>query len=64
MARTLSLVKKLNVKVKSYKKAAEEATENSNMALSKFRKLEHGLDEANERAEIAEAAVNKAPTKA
>merc|ERR1712176_1078514 len=47
---------KLNSKAKSYKKTAEEATESANMAMSKFRKLQHELDEANERAEMAEAA--------
>ena len=49
---------------KSYKKTAEEATENANMTMSKFRKLQHELDEAIERAEMAEAAVNKARSKA
>merc|ERR1712080_157896 len=55
---------KLNSKAKSYKKTAEDATEGANLAMSKFRKLQHELDEANERAEMAEAAVNKARTKA
>merc|ERR1712076_227720 len=57
-------VDKLNSKAKTYKKTAEDATESANMAMSKFRKLQHELDEANERAEMAEAAVNKARSKA
>ena len=55
---------KLSSKMKAYKKASEEATEAANGAMSKFRKLAHELDEANERAEMAEAAVNKARSKA
>ena len=50
--------------MRSYKKASEEATEHASAALSKFRKLQHELDEANERAELAEAAVNKARQRA
>ena len=57
-------LEKLNSKAKSYKKSAEDATENANGAMSKYRKLQHELDEANERAEMAEAAVNKARSKA
>ena len=33
-------------------------------SMSKFRKLQHELDEASERAEMAEAAVNKARARA
>ena len=55
---------KLGSKAKAYKKASEEATEGANTAMSKFRKLQHELDEANERAEMSEAAVNKARSKA
>ena len=47
-----------------YKKSMEEATDNANQAMTKFRKVAHELDEANERAEMAEQAVNKARTKA
>ena len=35
-----------------------------NLAMSRFRKIQHELDEANERAEMAEAAVNKARSRA
>ena len=50
--------------MRSYKKASEEATEHANSAMSRFRKLQHELDEANERAELAEATVNKARQRA
>ena len=58
------LAEKLISKAKSYKKNAEEATENANAAMSQFRKLQHELDEASETAEMAEQAVNKARSKA
>merc|ERR1711970_934006 len=64
LGRLVSAADKLNSKMKAYKKASEEATESANGAMSKFRKLAHELDEANERAEMAEAAVNKARNKA
>merc|ERR1711970_1174642 len=64
LARLQDSLDKLNSKAKTYKKSAEGATEGANVAMSKFRKLQHELDEANERAEMAEAAVNKARTKA
>ena len=41
-----------------------EQTDNANQAMTKFRKVANELDEANERAEVAEAAVNKARAKA
>ncbi|XP_041924796.1 myosin-6-like [Alosa sapidissima] len=57
--RLQDLVDKLQLKVKSYKRSAEEAEEQSNSNLGKFRKLQHELDEAEERADIAESQVNK-----
>ncbi|KAG7235766.1 hypothetical protein INR49_002268, partial [Caranx melampygus] len=54
LARLQDLVDKLQLKVKSYKRAAEEAEEQANVNLGKFRKLQHELDEAEERADIAE----------
>merc|ERR1712129_378835 len=48
LARLVSADDKLNSKMKSYKKSSEEATESANGAMSKFRKLAHELDEANE----------------
>ncbi|XP_006803608.2 myosin-7-like [Neolamprologus brichardi] len=59
LTRLQDLVDKLQLKVKSYKKAAEEAEEQANSNLTKFRKLQHELDEAEERADIAESQVNK-----
>ena len=64
LVRLSDSIDKLNSKVKSYKKAAEDATESASSAMSRFRKVQHELDEANERAEMAEAAVNKARSKA
>ncbi|RXN38992.1 Myosin-6 [Labeo rohita] len=59
VARLQDLVDKLQLKVKAYKRAAEEAEEQANIHLGKFRKLQHELDEAEERADIAESQVNK-----
>ena len=64
MTRLQDALDKLASKAKTYKKSSEEATESANMAMSKYRKLQHELDEANERAEMSEAAVNKARSKA
>ncbi|KAH0629556.1 hypothetical protein JD844_011708 [Phrynosoma platyrhinos] len=47
--RLQDLVDKLQLKVKAYKRQAEEA----------FRKIQHELEEAEERADIAESQVNK-----
>uniref|UniRef100_A0A8C3AVZ5 Myosin heavy chain 7 n=1 Tax=Cyclopterus lumpus TaxID=8103 RepID=A0A8C3AVZ5_CYCLU len=59
MVRLQDLVDKLQLKVKAYKRAAEEAEEQANTNLGKFRKQQHELDEAEERADIAESQVNK-----
>ncbi|KAG7270735.1 hypothetical protein CRUP_009815, partial [Coryphaenoides rupestris] len=59
LVRLQDLVDKLQLKVKSYKRTAEEAEEQANNNLGKFRKLQHELDEAEERADIAESQVNK-----
>lgn len=87
LARLQDLVDKLQMKVKSYKRTAEEAVstgvfwyyrwiccshtiqilnqnylwqeEQANSHLTKLRKLQHELDEAEERADIAESQVNK-----
>lgn len=92
MLRLQDLVDKLQVKVKSYKRQAEEAVsqgrvwlwngglvwflqgtwrddltcwalwsqdEQANVHLTKFRKAQHELEEAEERADIAESQVNK-----
>lgn len=56
------LVAKLQGKLKQYKKLAEDAEEQANLNLSKFRKVSHELEEAEERAEMAEAAFSKVKT--
>merc|ERR1712098_855811 len=61
LARLQDLVDKL--KVKGYKRSAEEAEEAANTHLTKCRKLQHELEEAEERADIAESQVNKMRTK-
>ncbi|NXW23549.1 MYH1B protein, partial [Circaetus pectoralis] len=57
--RLQDLVDKLQMKAKTYKRQAEEAEELSNVNLSKFCKIQHELEEAEERADIAESQVNK-----
>ncbi|XP_051491185.1 myosin-1B-like [Apus apus] len=57
--RLQDLVDKLQLKVKAYKKQAEEAEEQANLNLSRCRKAQHELEEAEERADIAECQVNK-----
>lgn len=59
MIRLQDLIDKLQAKVKGYKRQAEEAEEQANTNLSKYRKLQHELDDAEERAEMAESQVNK-----
>jgi hypothetical protein len=57
------LVDKLQIKVKTYKRQAEEAEEQGNSNMAKFRKVQHELDESEERADMAESALNKARSK-
>ncbi|XP_018428535.1 PREDICTED: myosin-1B-like [Nanorana parkeri] len=57
--RLQDLVDKLQLKVKAYKRQTEETEEQSNVNLSKYRKIQHELEEADERADIAESQVNK-----
>merc|ERR1711881_328007 len=64
LVRIQDLVDKLQVKVKTYKRQAEESEETANSNLSKYRKLQHELDEAEERADMAESALNKLRAKA
>merc|ERR1712142_1252427 len=61
--RLQELVAKLQAKLKHYKKANEDAEQQANANLSKFRKAAHDLEEAEERAEMAEAAISKLRTK-
>ena len=55
---------KLQEKMRAFKKQTDEAQENANASMARFRKLAHELDEASERAEMAETAVAKARAKA
>jgi len=64
LVRLQDLVDKLQIKVKTYKRQAEEGEEAANINMSKFRKVQHELDESEERAELAEATLNKVRAKA
>ncbi|XP_051243442.1 myosin-16-like [Dicentrarchus labrax] len=57
--RMQELVEKLQNKLKSYKRQIEDAEEQANSSLSKYRKTIHELDDAEERAEVAEMTLNK-----
>ncbi|XP_073350991.1 myosin-16-like [Pagrus major] len=57
--RMQELVEKLQNKLKSYKRQIEDAEEQANTSLSKYRKTVHELDDAEERAEVAEMTLNK-----
>ncbi|XP_051835143.1 myosin-7B [Antechinus flavipes] len=59
LARMQDLIEKLQSKVKSYKRQFEEAEQQANSNLVKYRKAQHELDDAEERADIAETQVNK-----
>uniref|UniRef100_A0A8P4G289 Myosin motor domain-containing protein n=3 Tax=Dicentrarchus labrax TaxID=13489 RepID=A0A8P4G289_DICLA len=61
--RLQDLVDKLQLKVKAYKRQNEEAEEQASAHLGKLRKVQHELEEAQERADIAESQVNKMRTK-
>merc|ERR1712003_281709 len=61
--RLQELVAKLQAKLKHYKKINEESEAQANANLAKFRKAAHDLEEAEERAEMAEAAMTKLRTK-
>merc|ERR1719197_1364077 len=55
--------KKLERKLKEVVYAGEEDKEAGNSNMAKFRKVQHELDESEERADMAEAALNKARSK-
>merc|ERR1739848_488545 len=63
LTRLQDLVDKLQIKVKTYKRQSEEAEEAANVNMSKFRKVQHELDESEERADMAEASLQKARSK-
>uniref|UniRef100_A0A8C7BCD5 Myosin-7B n=1 Tax=Neovison vison TaxID=452646 RepID=A0A8C7BCD5_NEOVI len=59
LARMQDLVDKLQSKVKSYKRQFEEAEQQASTNLAKYRKAQHELDDAEERADMAETQANK-----
>ncbi|XP_075998914.1 myosin heavy chain, skeletal muscle, adult-like [Genypterus blacodes] len=59
VARLQDLVNNLQLKVKACKRQCEEAEEQTSVHLVKFRKVQHDLEEAEERADIAESQLNK-----
>merc|ERR1712038_2074386 len=62
-SRMQELVEKLQMKLKQYKKMSEDAEEQANANLAKFRKVTHELEEATERAEMSESALGKLRSK-
>uniref|UniRef100_A0A3P9JM99 Myosin tail domain-containing protein n=1 Tax=Oryzias latipes TaxID=8090 RepID=A0A3P9JM99_ORYLA len=61
--RMQELVERLQNKMKAYKRQVEEAEEQANVNLAKYRKTVHELDDAEERADIAESALTKIRSK-
>ncbi|XP_029433444.1 myosin-16 isoform X2 [Rhinatrema bivittatum] len=61
--RMQELVEKLQSKLKTYKRQIEETEDQANQSLAKYRKTAHELDDAEERAGIAESALNKLRTR-
>ncbi|KAG9349801.1 hypothetical protein JZ751_026154 [Albula glossodonta] len=61
--RMQELVEKLQNKLKSYKRQLEEAEEQATVSLSKYRKTVNELDDAEERAGMAESALTKLRTR-
>ena len=59
LGRLQDMVDKLTNKVKSYKRQAEEAEENSAINLGRYRKVQHECEEAQERADLAETNLNQ-----
>ncbi len=50
-------MEKLQVKVKTYKKQSEGAEEAANLNMQRYRKAQHALNEAEERAATAAKAI-------
>ncbi|XP_043825654.1 myosin-16 [Dromiciops gliroides] len=61
--RMQELVEKLQNKLKVYKRQIDEAEEQANQSLARYRKTVHELDDAEERAGMAETALNKLRTR-
>jgi predicted nucleic acid-binding Zn-ribbon protein len=49
--------------VKQFKRLSEEGEESANSNMTKYRKLQHDLDEADERADMAESTLSKMRSK-
>ena len=62
-ARLQDLIDKLQNKLKVYKRQADEAEEIAAVNLGKFRKVQHELEEAGERADMAENQLSKVRAK-
>ena len=62
-ARLSDMIEKLQNKLKVFKRQAEEAEEIAAVNLGKFRKVQHELEEAEERADIAENQLSKVRAK-
>merc|ERR1712121_153946 len=63
MERMQDLVEKLQLKIKTYKRQVEEAEEIAAMNLAKYRKVQHELEDAEERADVAEGSLGKVRSK-
>ncbi|XP_061158335.1 myosin-4-like isoform X1 [Syngnathus typhle] len=59
VARLQDLVDKLQLKVKVHKLQSEEAEEQTSTQQARFRKVQHELEAAEERADVAESQLNK-----
>ncbi|XP_031698001.1 myosin-7-like, partial [Anarrhichthys ocellatus] len=59
LLRMQELIDKLQTKVKSYKRQTENAEEQVSCSTVRFRKVQNELDDAEERADVAETTVNK-----
>ncbi|XP_053174096.1 myosin-7B-like [Scomber japonicus] len=59
LLRMQELIDKLQTKVKTYKRQAESAEEQVSCGSVRFRKIQHELDDAEERADVAESTVTK-----
>merc|ERR1712224_149777 len=57
--RLQDMIDKLQNKIKTYKRQVEEAEEIAAINLAKYRKVQHELEEAEERADMAENTLGK-----
>ncbi|XP_078086747.1 uncharacterized protein LOC144504862 [Mustelus asterias] len=64
LKRLQEIIDQMDLRIKNYKQQTEQAEEQANVNLSKFRKVRYELQNAEERAEEAETQVNKLRPKA